>query len=162
MTKQDRDRACGDGLYLFEKGEGMGLPSYYFGLNSGVMTGIQNQSLSGRLPMVSKTTESEKYSVSFAVEGVHKEDIAVVIRNGQLIVELEKEYDPSKVAHSNWDKSYGIFTRYIDLPEDVDASALKTSVAEGVLTVEISRLSSAKKSSKSAGKKPSVAPEASL
>lgn len=138
----------------------MGLPSYYIGLSASASGGINNPGVARNIQTVGEKSDKNSYALSFMVEGVREEDIAVVAKEGTLIVELEKEYDPQKVAHSNWDKSYGIFTRYIELPEDADESSLKKSVSEGVLTVELARSGAAAQTSKKPSSKKQ--PEATI
>lgn len=140
----------------------MGLPSYYIGLGSATTGGASNRGVVQNIQRVSEKADDNVYSLSFLVEGVREDDIAVVAKDGQLVIELEKEYDPQKVAHTNWDKSYGIFTRYIDLPADADGSGLKKTVSGGVLTIEFARSGAPAKTSKKAPARSEKKPEATL
>lgn len=123
-----------------------GLATYYFGLDQQISRGrsVQQMALFPRareirkIPLITPPTEfSDSFRLSLDVSGVIPEDIAVVVEGRELIVEIEKEFDPYKVAHSNWDKCYGVFTRVFELPEGVDGTQVHCWLNRDCLEIEI-------------------------
>lgn len=110
------------------------IPPGVYDLPSPRLTGAQ------KMQMLDSSTEQNAYNLAFNVEGVRPEDIAVVISDGHLVIEFEKEYDPNKVAHTNWDKSFGIFTRWFSIPKGIGPEHLKTKVIGGRLEIRLDKV----------------------
>lgn len=123
-----------------------GLPTYYFGLDEASTRGREPRSLQvfprarqiTKIPVLNYPVEySDRFHLSLNVGGVDSRDIAVVVEGSQLIIEIEKEFDPYKVAQSNWDKCYGVFYRTFDLPPGIEGDQVQCTLNDGVLEVEI-------------------------
>jgi HSP20 family molecular chaperone IbpA len=122
------------------------LPGYYNGLTRETVRGLYPAQVA-RFPMTQPITKipvlveptqlANRVSLSLDVSGVRAEDIAVIVDGNQLIVELEKEFHPFRVTHTNWDKCYGIFRRAFTLPEGVVASQIHYRVRAQVLEIDI-------------------------
>jgi HSP20 family molecular chaperone IbpA len=122
------------------------LPGYYNGLTSETVRGLYPAQVA-RFPMTQQITKipvlveptqlADKVSLSLDVSGVLAEDIAVIVDGNQLIVEIEKEFNPFRVTHTNWDKCYGIFRRAFTLPDGVVASQIQYRVRAQVLEIDI-------------------------
>ena len=121
--------------------------SYYVGLNGNMTTGTQlpvgGQAVgslkSSKITMTNDpVVDDQGYHLSFDVQGVKPADIAVVMSGNDVIIELEKEYDPSRVAHTNWDKAYGVFTRRMRMLADVDS--VEYSISDDKLHIDMLRM----------------------
>ena len=111
---------------FFELGK-VSLPTYYFGLDS---VSTRNFTYSGsrqrsrgmlKIPFRDPPTESEDmFNFSLDITGINPNDVAVVISGNDLVIEIEREFDPHKVCHTDWEKQFGIFTRHLEIPDEVD------------------------------------------
>ncbi len=120
------------------------LPSYYNGLTyETVRNGLPAAQFSSaqqikKIPTLIEPTETQdRYTLSLDVSGVNPNDIAVVVDGNQLLIEIEKEFDPFKLAHTNWDKCYGLFKRTFELPENCDKKQINFRSENGALSIEI-------------------------
>lgn len=122
-----------------------GLPTYYFGLTE---DNVRSASPTAqilpftrqihKIPFVDEPHEfADRYLVELNVAGVEPQDIAVITDGRILHIEVEKEFDAFKVTHTNWEKSYGIFYRNLELPRDANFKRIFYSAFNGVLSIEI-------------------------
>lgn len=122
------------------------LPTYYIGLNEGNTRSRRPTNIIA-FPLVREITKipfaqdphefNDKYLLSFNVEGVNAQDIAVALEGRTLHIEVEKEFNPFKVTHTNWGKAWGIFLRKMELPMDANDKRIFYSVYKGTLTIEV-------------------------
>jgi len=78
--------------------------------------------------------------------GVKKEEIELVISDDRLIVKGEIK-KPEGVKEEDYilnERSYGSFTRSINLPADIDKSSVKASFNNGILEISMLRKEEAK------------------
>jgi len=78
--------------------------------------------------------------------GVKKEEIELVISDDRLIVKGEIK-KPEGVKEEDYilnERSYGSFTRSINLPSDIDKSSVKASFNNGILEISMLRKEEAK------------------
>jgi HSP20 family protein len=97
-------------------------------------------------PSVDIFESDDAYHFAAELPGVRKEDVSVQIDNGVLVLsgqrKLENE-DRIRTYH-RLEGSYGSFARSFELPEGADAGNVNASFANGVLTVSIAKVQSAK------------------
>ncbi len=131
------------------------LPSYYNGLTQETMRSAYPAARAifssarqiKKIPTLLEPTETtDRYALVLDVSGVRPEDIAVVVRDNQVLVEVEKEFNPFRVAETNWDKCFGIFRRAFDLPLDSDKKNIHYRAQNGALFIEIFKVKTAQKS----------------
>ena len=118
----------------------MSLPTNYFPTSSAssAIPSTVSSPKAKKMQLISGPhQDDEKYSLAINIHGVQPEDIAIVCQGSELLVEFEKEFNPNAVATSNWDKSYGIFTRRFSLPADVDTQNIAYSINNGQLDIEL-------------------------
>lgn len=122
------------------------LPTYYFGLTKENVRGFTPSQLPllplsnqiQKIPFIKPPEESdEKFSLSLDVSNVSLNDISVVTSEDDLIVEIEKEYQPDKVAKTNWDKCFGVFTRRFTIPEEVDKQHIHYHIHDNQLQISL-------------------------
>lgn len=97
-------------------------------------------------------TESE-FSAIAELPGMTKDDIEVSVEDNVLTISGERklEKETEKDTFHRVERSYGTFTRAFSLPSHVDATKVKASFKDGVLTVTMP------KTEKSKGRKVKVA-----
>ncbi|MEI7612288.1 MAG: Hsp20/alpha crystallin family protein [Betaproteobacteria bacterium] len=91
--------------------------------------------------------DSKAYTVHAEIPGVKKEDISVTIDGGQVAISAEvknqKEIkDGEKVIRS--ERSYGKVSRSFALAQDVDESSAEAKYNDGVLTLTLPKLTTAR------------------
>ena len=100
-----------------------------------------NQTRSGRgfnLAMDLSETE-DGYVVEAAVPGVKPEDIEITVENNVLTIkgETRQEKNEQQQHYHRVERSFGSFQRTIGLPTTVKADAIKATMENGVLRLEI-------------------------
>jgi len=71
--------------------------------------------------------------------GLEDKDVEVNVADNVLTIRGEKKADRDE-KNKNYqivERSYGAFARTIELPDGVDAAAIKASIAKGVLKVTV-------------------------
>ncbi|MBZ9572990.1 Hsp20/alpha crystallin family protein [Patescibacteria group bacterium] len=100
----------------------------------------------GQLAVDIYQTDSE-FCIQAPIAGVESEDIDISIENEMLVIKGERK-EPEKDKEKNYfyqECYWGIFSRQIILPEDVDTSRIKASLGKGILTIKIPRVRRVKK-----------------
>jgi HSP20 family protein len=95
----------------------------------------------GELKMKVDVSEDDKtYTIHADIPGVKKEDIHVDVDGGQVSIRAEVKHesekkDGEKVLHS--ERYYGMVSRSMSLPTEVDAQAAKAEYKDGVLNLTL-------------------------
>lgn len=78
--------------------------------------------------------------------GVNKEDIDLTITDDRLVIkgEIKKPEGASEEDYILNERSYGAFSRTVNLPVDVDKSSVKANFKNGLLEITILRKEKAK------------------
>ncbi len=101
----------------------------------------------GELKMKVEVKEDDKsYTIKADVPGVKKDDIQVDINGNQVSIRAEvkqekEEKKGEKVLHS--ERYYGMVSRSMQLPADVDSQAAKAEYKDGVLNLVLPKKASA-------------------
>jgi len=101
----------------------------------------------GELKMKVDVKEDEKgYTIKAEVPGVKKEDIQVDVNGNQVSIRAEvkqekEEKKGEKVLYS--ERYYGMVSRSMQLPSDVDAQGAKAEYKDGVLNLVLPKKASA-------------------
>jgi HSP20 family protein len=80
-----------------------------------------------------------EYVLKADVPGLTDKDVHIELQNNVLTVSGERkvENEEKGAGFHRVERSYGSFTRRLTLPEGVDADAIKATVSNGVLQVQI-------------------------
>jgi HSP20 family protein len=95
----------------------------------------------GELKMKVDVSEDDKtYTIHADIPGVKKEDIHVDVDGGQVSIRAEVKHESEKkegekVLHS--ERYYGMVSRSMSLPTEVDAQAAKAEYKDGVLNLTL-------------------------
>ncbi len=90
-------------------------------------------------PAVDIKEEEHRYLLHADVPGVKAEDIDVTMDRGVLTIQGRRESvrEEEKAGYRRVERARGTFLRRFNLPDGVDAEAIKATTADGVLEVEI-------------------------
>lgn len=78
------------------------------------------------------------------VPGVKQEDIEVLLENHVLTVRGTRRFDGSDDENVILGRAYGTFSRSFNLPDFLDEGRVTAELANGVLTVRVAKLETAK------------------
>jgi len=101
----------------------------------------------GELKMKVEVKEDDKaYSIRADVPGVKKEDIQVDVNGNQVSIRAEvkqekEEKKGEKILHS--ERYYGMVSRSMQLPADIDTQSVKAEYKDGVLNLVLPKKASA-------------------
>lgn len=91
----------------------------------------------GLTPRMDLVETKEALELTFELPGLKEEDVKIAVDDGLLTVSGEKKAE-SETEDRNQrvvERSYGAFERVVSLPRNVDANAIKATLADGVLKV---------------------------
>jgi HSP20 family protein len=91
-------------------------------------------------PRVDIVEDKSAYRLHADLPGMTKDDIKVAVENGVLTVSGERKAEKREKKDGNYEyfeRTYGSFSRSFNLPEHVDANAIKASYTNGVLELEL-------------------------
>lgn len=91
------------------------------------------------LPAADIAETEKSYEILLAAPGMKKEDFRINLEDNYLTVEGERVF-PEADKGKTWHKvqtHFGSFSRSFYLPEYSDASGIKASYSEGILTITI-------------------------
>ncbi len=91
-------------------------------------------------PRVDIVEEKNAYRLHADLPGMSKDDIKVSVENGVLTLSGERKAEKKERkddSYEYFERSYGSFTRSFNLPEHVDANAIKAGYHDGVLELEL-------------------------
>jgi HSP20 family protein len=99
------------------------------------------------IPAVDLYEEKDEIVAKVDLPGLEKEDIEVNISDHLLTVKGEKkrEEETREADYYRSERSYGSFTRTVDLPKEVQVDKAQASFKNGVLMVRIPKTEEAKK-----------------
>lgn len=92
------------------------------------------------MPTVELSQSENELIVSADLPGLNKDDVAVTLGVGKLIIEGERRQQSTHTTPSGYsrtERSYGQFYRMIPLPEGVDTDAAQASMRDGVLRIQM-------------------------
>ena len=87
-------------------------------------------------------TESDgAYVLTMEVPGVRKEDLTIECRNNTIYVRGEKRNQRNEDNERAYliERTYGVFSRAIELPDDANLDRIEASFRDGVLHVSIEK-----------------------
>ncbi len=91
------------------------------------------------IPAVDLTETEGEYVLKADLPGLTDKDVHIEFENNVLTVsgERKSEHEEKREGFRRVERSYGSFARRLTLPEGVDADAIKATVTNGVLEVQI-------------------------
>jgi HSP20 family protein len=100
-----------------------------------------------RIPCVNVSESINDYTLEVMAPGLSKNDFAIAIENGSLIVSSEKEEqsEEKEKHYTRKEYSYNAFKRSFTLPDSVNKDAVKANYKDGILTITLEKTATAKK-----------------
>lgn len=98
------------------------------------------------LPSIDLSETENELVVKCEVPGMEPKDIDISLSDGMLTIKGEKklENEEKKANYHLVERSYGAFTRSIQLPKGVHADGISASYKNGILTVTLPKSEEAK------------------
>ena len=97
-------------------------------------------------PALDVLEDKDNYTVRIEVPGLRREDIEVSLQDGSLTIAGERKVEPVKEGTEvhRQERSYGKFSRVLNLPATVAADHVKAAYKDGILTVTLPKAEAAK------------------
>ncbi len=97
-------------------------------------------------PSVDLSENKDSFVLKAELPGMKKEDVKVTLQNNILTISGEKKQEQEEKGKTfhRIERSYGSFSRTVELPVAVKTDAIKADFKDGVLTVELPKLEEAK------------------
>jgi HSP20 family protein len=91
------------------------------------------------LPSMDVTETDKQIEITAELPGLEEKDVQVNVADNVLTIRGEKkaEKEEKGKAYRLVERSYGSFMRSLELPEGVDADAIKATIEKGVLKVTV-------------------------
>jgi HSP20 family protein len=91
------------------------------------------------VPSMDVTESDREIEITVELPGLEEKDVQVNVADNVLTVKGEKKAEKEEKSknYRRYERSYGSFSRTLELPDGVDASAIKASLANGVLKVTV-------------------------
>jgi len=107
-------------------------PSYFFGFGPRHLDADWS-------PSVDISETDKEYLIRAALPAVKKEDVKVTYEGGMLTLsgERRREKEEKGERFHRVESFYGNFSRCFELPEAIDAAAIRAEAKDGVLTIYV-------------------------
>ena len=110
----------------------------------------------GTTPAINVSEDDKEYKVEVAAPGMKKENFNVhVTQDGDLVISMEAKTDSSSnnddqeaknnIKYLRREFSYSKFEQVLTLPEHVEKDNISASVNDGILTIDIPKMTEAEK-----------------
>ncbi len=108
-------------------------------LTQGFFDGPTKNQSADFIPRVEVYENQDYYGVSFDLPGFNKEDLQVEIVEDRLLVKGERKKESREENEGSFytEKTYGTFSRSIQLPKNASRDEVKADFRNGVLNLEI-------------------------
>jgi HSP20 family protein len=108
---------------------------------------LLGESLTLRVPAVDLYEEEDEVVLKAEVPGLSKEDLKIDLTDSMLTIsgEKKKEAEIKEEAYAYSERSYGAFSRSLQLPCAVKADKAKATFKNGILEVKLPKTEEAKK-----------------
>jgi len=97
-------------------------------------------------PAIDVFEKDDRFVVKAELPGMKQEDIDVSVAGNRLTIKGERrgESQVKKEDYYYSERSYGSFSRSIDIPSDVDARKIEANYGDGVLEIDLPKTRGAK------------------
>lgn len=101
---------------------------------------------SGVFPALNLTEDSDHYYIRAELPGLKADQIDIQATGKSISISGERKFDPEKegAKYHRREREGGRFSRILDLPGDIDSEKVEAGLANGILTIKISKAEVAK------------------
>jgi HSP20 family protein len=98
------------------------------------------------VPVVDILEDEKEYLVKAELPGVARENVHVTVEKGRLAIKGERQFvkEENGQKYHRVERSYGVFQRSFNLPENADAEKVEAEFKDGVLFVHLPKQEKAK------------------
>ena len=91
------------------------------------------------MPTMDVTETEKEIEITAELPGLEEKDVQINVADGVLTIRGEKkaEKEEKDKDYRLLERTYGSFSRTLELPAGVDPDTIKASIAKGVLTVTV-------------------------
>jgi HSP20 family protein len=91
-------------------------------------------------------SDDEKYAITLEAPGLEQKDISLELKERVLVIKGNKqeETEDKEKQFYRIERRYGSFERVLSVPDDGDVEKISASMKNGLLTIQIPRLQTAK------------------
>ncbi len=110
----------------------------------------------GNVPAIDICETDQAFEVTVEMPGMNEKDIEIKLANGGITIRGEKKHEKEEKKKDYYlsERRYGLFERFLHVPEGVDTDKIAASFKHGVLTVTLPKTPEAKKTEKTIEVKP--------
>lgn len=121
---------------------------YFFGHRSNGLSAVKcgkitsfpqpQINLTGFIPSADILEDKNKFEIQIALPGFKKSDLHISLQ--QNILQVSGVHNRNVEGFSRiylWENSYGSFTRYFTLPENLDRENITTALFDGLLSIHL-------------------------
>lgn len=106
------------------------------------LASLQDDAEQAVRPVMDFEHSKDDYKFTFDMPGMKKEDIKVDLDGRLLTIRGERRFE--KKSEGRYERKQGVFTRSIQLPEDVNTESIQATYENGVLELVITKTEKAK------------------
>jgi HSP20 family protein len=95
----------------------------------------------GFSPKIDVTENDKEITISAELPGIDEKDIEVALQNDMLTIKGEKKEEKEEKGNDYYrkERSYGSFSRAVQIPGDVETEKVEAKFTKGVLTITLPR-----------------------
>ncbi len=105
--------------------------------------------IAGTAPAINVSEDDKEYKVEVAAPGMTKDDFKINVANDELVIAMEKNTDNKEEAkdkkYLRREFSYSKFEQHLTLPDNVERDNISAAMNDGVLTIDIPKLTEEEK-----------------
>jgi HSP20 family protein len=92
----------------------------------------------GQFPPITISTKDNNFLIRAELPGINAKDLNVTVAERTVTIQGGRKIDlPDGIVSFHTERNDGSFSRTIALPRDIDTSAAKTVLANGILTITL-------------------------
>jgi HSP20 family protein len=95
-------------------------------------------------PPVNVFTDQDGFVIQAEVPGIKSEQLHAQVENGRLTISGERVPQHADASYHRRERSYGKFSRTLQLPRDLDTEQVRAELRNGLLTIRIPRHAASK------------------
>ncbi|MGB1242685.1 MAG: Hsp20/alpha crystallin family protein [Chitinophagales bacterium] len=114
----------------------------------GLIGSLTSEEIGTKAPAINIAEKGDRFIVWVAAPGMEKKDFQLSIKDGALMVAMDKELTPEqkKLKYVQQEFSYNTFKRAFAIPETVDPALISAAYENGLLEITLLKKEEARES----------------